>query len=67
MDRIGGGEGTCGTGGPLPVSVGHCARPCTPPLGPERVVSMLNDHFDVLAGLLAGHSGYVLDFLGGLR
>jgi len=33
-------------------------------LGPERVVSILNDHFEVLAGLVARHGGYVVDFLG---
>jgi class 3 adenylate cyclase len=33
-------------------------------LGPERVVSILNDHFNVLAGLVARHGGYVVDFLG---
>jgi adenylate cyclase len=33
-------------------------------LGPERVVSMLNDHFEVLADLVARHGGYVVDFLG---
>ena len=33
-------------------------------LGPERVVAMLNAHFEVLAGLVARHDGYVVDFLG---
>ena len=33
-------------------------------LGPERVVSILNDHFEVLANLVARHDGYVVDFLG---
>src|SRR6185369_2824206 len=33
-------------------------------LEPERVVSILNDHFQVLAGLVARHGGYVVDFLG---
>jgi len=33
-------------------------------LGPERVVSILNEHFNVLAGLVARHGGYVVDFLG---
>ena len=33
-------------------------------LGPERVVSILNEHFEVLAGLIARHGGYVVDFLG---
>lgn len=33
-------------------------------LGPERVVGILNDHFEVLAGLVADHGGYVVDFLG---
>jgi adenylate cyclase len=33
-------------------------------LGPERVVSILNDHFEVCAGLVARHGGYVVDFLG---
>ena len=33
-------------------------------LGPERVVSILNAHFEVLAGLVARHGGYVVDFLG---
>ena len=33
-------------------------------LEPERVVSILNDHFEVLAGLVARHGGYVVDFLG---
>lgn len=33
-------------------------------LGPELVVSILNDHFEVLAGLVARHGGYVVDFLG---
>jgi adenylate cyclase len=33
-------------------------------LGPERVVSILNDHFEVLAALVAQHGGYVVDFLG---
>jgi adenylate cyclase len=33
-------------------------------LGPERVVAILNDHFEVLAGLVARHGGYVVDFLG---
>jgi adenylate cyclase len=33
-------------------------------LGPERVVSVLNAHFEVLAGLVARHGGYVVDFLG---
>ena len=33
-------------------------------LDAERVVSILNDHFETLAGLIAGHGGYVVDFLG---
>jgi class 3 adenylate cyclase len=33
-------------------------------LGPELVVSILNDHFEVLAGLVDRHGGYVVDFLG---
>jgi class 3 adenylate cyclase len=33
-------------------------------LGPERVVSILNEHFNVLADLVARHGGYVVDFLG---
>src|SRR5262249_42292308 len=33
-------------------------------LGPERVVAMLNEHFEMLASLVAGHGGYVVDFLG---
>jgi len=33
-------------------------------LGPERVVSILNQHCDMLAGLVARHHGYVVDFLG---
>ena len=33
-------------------------------LGPERVVSILNEHFNVLAGLVARRGGYVVDFLG---
>jgi adenylate cyclase len=33
-------------------------------LGPERVVSILNDHFEALAGLVARHGGYVVDFVG---
>jgi len=33
-------------------------------LGPERVVSILNEHCDMLAGLVARHGGYVVDFLG---
>ena len=33
-------------------------------LGPEKVVSILNAHFNVLAGLVARHGGYVVDFLG---
>jgi adenylate cyclase len=33
-------------------------------LGPERVVSVLNQHFEVLAGLIARRGGYVVDFLG---
>ena len=33
-------------------------------LGPERVVSILNAHFEVLASLVARHGGYVVDFLG---
>ena len=33
-------------------------------LGPERVVAILNDHCDLLAGLVARHHGYVVDFLG---
>jgi adenylate cyclase len=33
-------------------------------LGAERVVSILNDHFETLAGLVARHGGYVVDFLG---
>jgi adenylate cyclase len=38
--------------------------PIAEQLGPERVVAMLNAHFDVLAGLVAHHDGYVVDFLG---
>src|SRR5262245_1981307 len=33
-------------------------------LGPELVVSILNDHFETLASLIASHGGYVVDFLG---
>src|SRR5262249_35109140 len=33
-------------------------------LGPEPVVSSLNEHLDVLAELVARHEGYVVDFLG---
>ena len=33
-------------------------------LGPELVVSILNDHFETLARLIASHGGYVVDFLG---
>jgi len=33
-------------------------------LGPERVLAILNDHFETLAGLVAHHGGYVVDFLG---
>ena len=33
-------------------------------LAPEEVVTILNDHFDTLSGLIARHGGYVVDFLG---
>jgi adenylate cyclase len=33
-------------------------------LEPEEVVAILNDHFETLAGLIARHAGYVVDFLG---
>ena len=33
-------------------------------LAPEEVVTILNDHFDTLSGLIARHAGYVVDFLG---
>jgi adenylate cyclase len=33
-------------------------------LGPERVVSILNEHFEMLAALITRHGGYVVDFLG---
>jgi adenylate cyclase len=33
-------------------------------LEPEQVVAILNDHFQTLAGLIARHAGYVVDFLG---
>jgi adenylate cyclase len=33
-------------------------------LEPEQVVAILNDHFETLAGLIARHAGYVVDFLG---
>ena len=31
---------------------------------PEEVVAILNDHFDLLSGLVVEHGGYVVDFLG---
>jgi class 3 adenylate cyclase len=33
-------------------------------LAPEEVVTVLNDHFETLSGLIARHGGYVVDFLG---
>ncbi len=33
-------------------------------LAPEEVVTILNDHFDTMSGLIARHAGYVVDFLG---
>jgi adenylate cyclase len=33
-------------------------------LAPEEVVTILNDHFDTISGLIARHAGYVVDFLG---
>jgi class 3 adenylate cyclase len=33
-------------------------------LAPEEVVTILNDHFDTISGLVARHGGYVVDFLG---
>jgi len=33
-------------------------------VGPEQVVAILNDHFDVLSALLAARGGYIVDFLG---
>jgi adenylate cyclase len=33
-------------------------------LAPEEVVAILNDHFELLVAILAGHGGFVVDFLG---
>jgi adenylate cyclase len=33
-------------------------------VGPELVVTILNEHFEALAGRVARHGGYVVDFLG---
>jgi class 3 adenylate cyclase len=33
-------------------------------LRPEEVVTILNDHFELLVGIIAKHQGFVVDFLG---
>jgi adenylate cyclase len=33
-------------------------------LPPEEVVKILNDHFELLVGIIARHGGFVVDFLG---
>jgi class 3 adenylate cyclase len=33
-------------------------------LPPEEVVAILNDHFELLVGIIARHGGFVVDFLG---
>jgi adenylate cyclase len=33
-------------------------------LTPEQVVAILNDHFELLVGIIARHNGFVVDFLG---
>ena len=33
-------------------------------IGPEDVVGILNDHFDLQVAIIAKHGGFVVDFLG---